>query len=494
MSESSFNLIDEKWIPVVPDGRASLKDIFSDFSLATLGGDPRQKIALLKLFQAIAQAANTPTNAEEWAALGAEGLARSCLAYLEKWHDRFFLYGERPFLQMPVSEAKALSIASLEPQIASGNNQRLTHIQCERELDDGEKALVLLTQSSMCLGGKRADKSVSLAKNYVKKATAPYGPGLGYLGLLHSIITGNSIMETIWLNLLTQDIIEQMGAFPAGLGTPPWEEMPETETCPIAERLRNSLQGRLIPLARFCLLDGDMAHYTDGVPHKNNQDGVWDPSAAAQPDGKGYKILWADPEKRPWRSLSALLAFLYVDSKNSYNCAQLKTALSRMNLAGPDTFGIWCGGVKVSANSGEQRVTGNNDYVESEARLSRNDIDNEAWFARFAKEMERLEKLEKALYACVMRYYREQKSDGKGEAARATGFFWEKAETQFQRLIDACGEGENLPEIRGIFSGLMRECYDYVCPQESPKQLSVWAANRPRTKIFLTRETGDGQQ
>lgn len=495
MNETRFNLIDEKWIPVVPDRRASLKEIFSDFDLVATGGDPRQKIVLLKLFQAIAQAANTPANAAEWAELGAEGLSRSCLAYLEKWHDRFFLFGERPFLQMPVKAAKGLSIASLEPQIASGNNPRLTHIQCARELDDGEKALVLLTQTSMCLGGKRADKSVCLDKNHVKK-TAPYGPGLGYLGLLHSFVTGNSIIETIWLNLLTRDAIEQMPAFPDGLGTPPWEEMPRTETCPVAARLRNSLQGRLIPMARFCLLDGDTVHYTEGVAHKSHQEGVWDPSAAAARVGKDYKMLWADPEKRPWRSLNALLAFLYVDSKNSYDCAQLKIALRRARRAGPKTFGIWSGGVKVSANSGGQRVTGNNDYVESETRLERDAIENELWFARFTKEMERLEKMEKTLYACVMGYYREQNADGKGEAARASGYFWEKAETMFQKLLDACGDEnvETLPETRRTFSGFVRECYDFVCPQETPRQLSVWAEYRPYSKIFLNRETDDGQQ
>ncbi len=99
--ENHFNLIDEPWIPVADVGRASLRDVFARPDLRALGGNPIQKLALTKLFLSIAQAACTPDDEAEWAELGEEGLSSHCLDYLEEWHDRFYLQGERPFLQMP---------------------------------------------------------------------------------------------------------------------------------------------------------------------------------------------------------------------------------------------------------------------------------------------------------------------------------------------------------------------------------------------------------
>ena len=46
-----FNLIDEPWIPVVDKGLVSLKQVFSEPCLRALGGNPVQKIALMKLLQ-----------------------------------------------------------------------------------------------------------------------------------------------------------------------------------------------------------------------------------------------------------------------------------------------------------------------------------------------------------------------------------------------------------------------------------------------------------
>ena len=102
--ERRFNLIDEPWLPIVDVGRVSLRQVFSESSYRALGGNPVQKIALMKLLLAIAQAACTPEDEAQWQALGAAGLAQRCLAYLEQWHERFFLYGDQPFLQMPSVE------------------------------------------------------------------------------------------------------------------------------------------------------------------------------------------------------------------------------------------------------------------------------------------------------------------------------------------------------------------------------------------------------
>lgn len=81
--ENRYNLIDEPWIPVADHGRVSLRQVFNQPEYRSLGGNPVQKIALLKLLLAIAQAAATPKDDGEWNALGSDGLAQRCSEYLD---------------------------------------------------------------------------------------------------------------------------------------------------------------------------------------------------------------------------------------------------------------------------------------------------------------------------------------------------------------------------------------------------------------------------
>ena len=139
LTANRFNLIDEQWIPVSCAGRISLKQIFEgpgkETKLKHLGGDPVSKIAIFKLLLAIAQAAATPANTEEWRKLEVSGLSARVLAYLDKWRDSFYLFGDKPFLQYPqLKSDKALQQAALLPYIAAGNTTVLTQLQNAYEL------------------------------------------------------------------------------------------------------------------------------------------------------------------------------------------------------------------------------------------------------------------------------------------------------------------------------------------------------------------------
>ena len=98
LSPNRFNLIDEAWIPIAAGNRVSLMDVCTQSDLPALGGNAVQKMALLKLLQAIAQAACTPQDDSQWRELGSDGLALRCAAYLTQWHGRFLLYADKPFL------------------------------------------------------------------------------------------------------------------------------------------------------------------------------------------------------------------------------------------------------------------------------------------------------------------------------------------------------------------------------------------------------------
>ena len=357
--ENHFNLIDEPWIPVVDHGHVSLKQLFSHPDYRSLGGNPVQKIALLKLLLAIAQSAATPKNEAEWKALGAEGLAQCCLRYLDKWYDRFYLYGAQPFLQMPsISAAKIQPYGAVLPEVSTGNTTILNQTQVQRELDDGAKARLLVVLMGFALSGKKVDNSVVLTPGYLgkqnakgKPSTGKPGPSVAHMGLLHNFLMGTDVQQTLWLNLFTLEHIETMNIYPAGLGAAPWESMPTGEDCDQARRLKSSLMGRLISLCRFCLLTKEGLHYSEGIAHPNYKEGVTDPSTAIDHSGKAPKALWVNPDKRPWRELTALLRLFGFSDSNGVECWQVQKALDRARMV-TDTFAIWSGGLMVSSNAG----------------------------------------------------------------------------------------------------------------------------------------------
>jgi len=496
--ENRFNLIDEPWIPVADHGRVSLRQIFSNPDYRSLGGNPVQKIALLKLLLAIAQSAATPENEAEWKALGAKGLAERCLAYLNRWHDRFYLYGEQPFLQMPaINAAKVQPFGAVLPEVSTGNTTVLSQIQIQRSLDDAGKALLLLTLMGFALSGKKTDNSVVLSPGYAgkrnekgKASTGKPGPAVAHMGLLHNFLLGRQLQETLWLNLLSQRQIEQMNLYPEGLGVSPWEQMPEGEYCEHAQRLKQSLMGRLIPLCRLCLLADDGLHYSEGIAHPGYKEGVVDPSMAINNAGKEPKGLWVDPEKRPWRELTALLGFFEQGESQGFQSWQLRSGLDRARDV-TDTFAIWSGGLRVSSNAGEQYVSGSDDFVESQVWLH-SDMLGALWFSQLKAEMDALDALAKNLYGRVMAFFKEQKVDGAKLAAQSTQLFWQFCERDFQSLVDNCDQTEDAAgqrqHLRRRFAGYVQQSYDQFCPRETARQLDAWAKCRPNNSKYLKQE------
>ncbi|MDH0351552.1 type I-E CRISPR-associated protein Cse1/CasA [Aeromonas caviae] len=491
--EHRFNLIDEPWIPVADKGRVGLKDIFTHPEYRTLGGNPVQKVAILKLLQAITQAAATPQDMDAWQQLGWQGMADRACSYLAQWHDRFYLYGPEPFLQMPaIAKAAVKSFGTVLPDVATGNTTVLTQSQTEKSLDDGERALLLLTQMGFALGGKKTDNSVVLTPGYPgksngnsKPSTGKPGPSVAHMGLLHNYCLGTSLLESIWLNLFTDAEIADLTVYPFGLGTPPWEQMPEGEDCHIANQLKGSLMGRLVPLCRFCLLADEGLHYSEGIAHSNYKEGVFDPSVAVDISGKEPKVRWADPERRPWRELTSLLGFIRQGGR-SLDCYQLKLALLKARTQDAP-FAIWSGGLRVSSNAGEQYVSGSDDMVESLCWFSPDDI-NEIWFNHFQTQMIQLEGLAKTLYGCVMGYYKTQLMDGESFAKQASNLFWQLCERQSQALIEGCDKPDTRQILRRQFARYTTQVFDQFCPHQTARQMDAWAKAKPNLSAYLQQE------
>lgn len=495
MPENRFNLIDEPWIPVVDVGRVSLREIFGNPELKTLGGNPVQKIALIKLLLAIAQSAYTPQDDEAWQQLGSLGLAAACLDYLDKWHDRFYLYGEKPFLQVPAIKAATVQpFGAVLPEVATGNTTVHTQIQQEKILDDADRALLVLQLMSFGLGGKKTDNSIVLSPGYTgksndkgKASTGKPSSAIGFMGFLHNFWQGQSLQETIWLNLLTQAQIGQLKIFTVGLGVAPWEKMPMGEDDDVAKMLKSSFIGRLVPMSRFVLLSDIGLHYSEGIQHLGYKEGMSDPSVSINYSGKEPKAIWVDTEKRPWRMLTALLSFLSSQSKTSFTCPQLEFGLSRA-ANNVTHVGLWSGGLRVSSNAGEQYVSGTDDYLESLILLPTEFI-GEIWFEQLNSEMLELDTLSKTLYGCVLSYFKHLTVDGKNQAAQASNLFWQLCESRFQDLINRCGKGmdEARYQLRKVFSSFAHQVFDQYCPKETARQLDAWAQSRPNLSKYLVQ-------
>jgi CRISPR system Cascade subunit CasA len=491
MPENRFNLIDEPWIPVVDVGRVSLQQLFSQPHYRALGGNPVQKIALTKLLLAIAQSACTPADDREWTDLQPAGMAEKCLEYLNQWYDRFFLFGEKPFLQMPAIKAAAIQpFGALLPEVSTGNTTVLTQGQIERPMTDADKALLVVQLMGFGLGGKKTDNAVVLTTGYQGKAndkgkpsTGKPGPSIGFRGFLHNFLQGNTLWETMWLNMLAEDQISRLKIYPQGLGKAPWEQMPVGEDCPRARDLTSSLIGRLVPLARFCLLAEEGVHYSEGIGHPSYKEGVVDPSVSVDFSGKDPKAIWVDPEKRPWRVLTALLSFLSQNSGNKFDCQQLRLCLVRA-MRCVDVIGIWSGGLRVSSNAGEQYVAGSDDFVESVVQLH-SAIVGKLWFANLQLEMDELEKLSKMVYGATFAYFKSQNMESKGQAAQAGNLFWQLCERRFQELVLACDSSEQAHAMRPGFARFVNKAYDTYCPRDTARQLDAWARNCPNLGKYL---------
>lgn len=490
MQENRFNLIDEPWIPITDTGKVSLKQVFSDPQLRALGGNAVQKIALMKLLQAICQAAVTPKDDQQWLALGPEQLCEAVLAYLARWHDRFWLYGERPFLQMPaIARAEKKPYGAVLPEISTGNTTVLTHGQVERSLDDADRALLLIVQMGMALGGKKTDNRVVLSPEYQgktndkgKPSTGKAGSSLAFMGLLHNFYQGETLGETLWFNLFTQHDISGLTQYPQGMGTAPWEVMPEGELCPVAQDLKQSLMGRLIPVGRFCLLADDGLHYSEGISHGSYKEGYYDPSVVVNKKGKEPKVQWVNPERRPWRELPALLSFLNAQGLD-WECEQLRLGMSRI-VQTKRLFAIWSGGIRVSSNAGEQYVSGADDIVESVVWLTP-ESQGKAWFAHFKTEMLELDVLAKRLYGCVNAYFRTLTVDGDAFAKQATALFWQLCERQAQNLVNNCHIAQAREQLRRQFAAYLYQSFNSSCPRSTARQIDAWAKSRPGIGSYL---------
>ncbi|MDO4569291.1 MAG: type I-E CRISPR-associated protein Cse1/CasA [Planctomycetia bacterium] len=488
----TFNLVNKPWIPIAGVGERSLRDVFEHPEYQRLGGMPVEKVVILRLLLSIVHASTQIPDKKAWRKLTPEQIARNALAYLEKWHDRFDLFDEEhPFLQFPQLKGKCekAGLEGIAWTAASGNKTLLTQWSDMKCFSDAEVARLLLCGTCYGGGGKKYDYKAKVdPAGPDKSKSASQGTLTGYSGYLHSFMLGETILETIYLNLLTEEDLKRPSIFSEldPWGRPFWEAMPTDESGSTAEAYRSTYQGHLFPLNKFFCLDGDALLMTEGISYPTHKAGQWDPGIVLLYGKKpeDTRALWCDTERKPWRQLTALLEFMNQDSHSSMP-AFIVRGLDKMDRSIDRTFGIWTGGVGVNCNSGEQYVSAKKDYVESDFTIPMSWYhgENNVFFERYKNLMQTLDDYADALYRAVGRYFKILNEQRSGDlASQAVQLFWEKMEPQAQAIIDLSLEEEDSEMVlaaKKAWWGVVRSCYDQFCSHQTPRQIQAYVQGAP---------------
>ncbi|MEI7377671.1 type I-E CRISPR-associated protein Cse1/CasA [Dickeya chrysanthemi] len=521
--ENRFNLIDEPWIPVADIGQVSLKEIFSNPQLRALGGNPVQKIALTKLLLAIAQSASTPIDDNDWRQTGWQGMAENCLSYLEKWHDRFYLYGEKPFLQMPeikklidkrtseklltartpskISEVECSGRAKpigtgYYPDIWAENNSILFQTLSPKQLNDKELAMFLISIMNFPFGGKRVESNIQTlsGKSLGPLYSAPAGPSLGgSVGYLHCFGFVETLLESIWLNLFSKEQIDETSVWNS-IGYAPWESMPVKESDDWSNQYSKTYMATLVALSRFVLLQDGGIYYMDGIQYLKVSEGWLEASLLINQSDSSPKAEYVNLDKKPWRDLPSWLTY---SSSNTVECIGLNWVKRRIKRESK-ILTVWVGGIRVTSNSGDQSVKKNDEFIESYFDINTEYL-GKAETEQYKFEISQLSINTSYLKKSVERYFHQvgdpkptdvrKRTRAKEIASIAEKMMWQLCERHSQQLINACFSKKNNPDervaLRKTIAAYAIQVFDQMCPNDSARQMDAWAQSRPNFSKYL---------
>lgn len=509
VGKRSFNLLDEPWIPVVGHGEKSVLDVFTDLSYRRLGGNPVEKVTITRLLLAIVHAAVPLPDAAAWRALTVEEIAQKARDYLSRWHDRFDLYDpQRPFLQFPrlreLEGCEVKPIEKLSLLVGSDNGGVLTD-WARPEFTPAEIArLVVAGVGYGCSGKKYAytkhngkNVCIILTKNSEMQSGTP-APGtlMGGKGYLHAMLVGDTLLDTLRLNLLPDDYLRALKMFPHSCpcGRPFWEKMPKYTDSDDASAYRDSYQGTLFPLDKFLLLADEGVVLTNGIVYAQPH---WDPGVTISKDGKKDKTLWTQAERQPWRELPALLRFIDPTSGQTTPAFLIHGFDKKLPKVDKGDIGIWTGGVGVDNKLGEQYVSGDSGFQDSEYSLPIEWVnDSEMTYHWYSIIMEEVNHCSSITGDAIRKYYEEIANDARKKVLaspmknRGVQLFWEKMEPLADSLLLLAVDMNNVAEAsqRDALLGtaskewlrVAESCYADVCPHATPRQIGVYARCRPR--------------
>ncbi len=323
-----MNVAFDPWIPVLTaQGKvveASLCDIFcKGQAYADLSVFPHERVALMRLFSAVAHASlDGPEDSDEWKK-APDQLPAAASKYLEKWKNSFELYDHaRPWLQFAGlkdkngktgEDANWISVTKLAFHLASGNNSTLfdhgrlpATFDPERLPTTSEVLCSMLAYQCFSPGGLVGQLFLGNEQTSKSSKDAPCCPS----SMMHAFIRGKNLYETITVNLPSYELIKaHYNDIP--LGRPVWENMPQS--LGDEERIENATRtylGRLVPVKRLIRLheDGQKLLLGDGPDYSGHHEGFpAEPTATIAANGEKRNLLSYRPSKAIWRELGAII-------------------------------------------------------------------------------------------------------------------------------------------------------------------------------------------
>lgn len=252
---SSFNLINEPWIPIQAENEVREVGIreallnahqFGDIQLSS----PLETAAVTRLLLCVAHATCGPaTWRDSKTLLQAKHFPADALtAYFDQWQAQFDLFGDTPFLQIgTLTMAQATPLAALMTEAATGNNATLfdhTRDDNPPAFTPAEAARKLVTAQAFALGFGRAADAVVAGQPFPR----PYLADAICLRGVTVWLSGNSLFETLVLNMVPRTNKEA-----APPETP--EQRPVWEQADPLQRLDRVVGGKRVTVRAQSLLD-----------------------------------------------------------------------------------------------------------------------------------------------------------------------------------------------------------------------------------------------
>ncbi|MDD4924272.1 MAG: type I-E CRISPR-associated protein Cse1/CasA [Dehalococcoidales bacterium] len=327
---SSYNLIDEKWIPcVMPDGRTetfSLQDVLvrAHEIKEVLDSSPLVTVSLHRLLLAILHRNFGPSNFSRWQELwNKEKWDENTLeSYFSIWRHRFYLFDdERPFYQCKeIDDAERHPIVHLALEFSTGNNATLF----DHNNDDNAisvppaiAAQYVITTQAFAIGFGKSNPFYFSDTPLIRGFT--------------TLVLGNSLFETLALNLIAYN---DERPFPrCGNDLPIWEQ----EKIPIPLKEGNQVKGYIDYLTwqsrRIHLFIDDQMNVINCQIQQNlklSNQMHYDPFKSFRKDEKkGFLPININPERAAWRDSHVL----FQTSDMNYKRPEIFNWLARIDDA-----------------------------------------------------------------------------------------------------------------------------------------------------------------
>ncbi len=466
----NFNLVTDGWIKT-NKGLVGLLELLSSDEIE-IYGNFLEKASLYKLVIGLAQGVLSLRD-EQINKANIPYLKSELCDYLRSNVINFNLYGKNAFLQVdnidefnPRKEASGI----LMLHIPGINSPVFQYNQIVRKLSDSEKAMALIVFQNFSFGGKRYLNYKKEADSFVKISGTPKSaPSIGQNGLLHVFIEGKSALETIMLNYIGSESLENLKYFES-IGCFPWN-VSITNREGFNDSFTKTLIGRLIPLSRFVKFtdDGDVL-MANGFNYPSFKEGVVDPSSYIGMSKGRFITVKASTKENSWKSVVSMLKTF--NNELSVSCVYANN-ISRSALIS-DKINVISGGVAVSESMGEVCMKIGDDVVSSSFSFSTSYF-NELFFEKMSVYLSVLGAISAKLRTSVFMFHKDF-FEKDVDTSLVLNSFWCSVEKDFINLfLEYLSGVNNFKKVEGI----AMVCYNKVCSDNSPAGLFFKAKNIP---------------